>query len=125
MKAQNSQKPFRIIKLTPYLISVWGDNGYLSVRTLVRNLVNKNFSVSFLKNNKEILSDKKMSDEEIIDNMLFIYSLKIEAIKEDFESIKLFLSENLIRFSDEGFQKKYSRAFFKKFGHIDDIWLEV
>lgn len=129
MEAQKKQKrKFKVIRLSPYVISVWGNSGYLSLRVLLRNLCNKNFSVRFLKNNKEILSDSdkvKMSDDEIINNLIFLYSLDFETIKEEYDSIKLFLSENLIRFSDEKFQRKYSREFFKRFSHIDDIWLEV
>lgn len=121
-----AQKKFKVIKLTPYIISIWGDNGYLSIRTLLRNLCNKNFCINFLKKNKEMLRlSETMSDEEIIDNLIFLYSLDFEVIKEEFISIKIFLAENLIRFSDENFRKKYSGIFYKKFKHIDEIWLEV
>jgi hypothetical protein len=66
-----------------------------------------------------------MSDEEIIDNMLFLYSLDIEAVKEEYDSIKIFLAENLIRFSDEKFQRKYSSSFYRRYQNINDIWVEV
>lgn len=122
---KEAKKKFKVIKLTPYVISVWGDNGYLSIRTLIRNLCNKGFCSSFIsKNSLMFNTHPTMSDEEIIDNMLFLYSLDIEVIREEYESIKLFLAENLIRFSDEGFRKKYSTSFYRRYKNID-IWIEV
>jgi hypothetical protein len=119
-------KKYKIIRLTPYVISVWGDNGYLSIRTLIRNLCNKGFCTSFLVKNKEMLgSNPTMLDNEIIDNMLFLYSLDIEAVKKEYESIRLFLAENLIRFSDEQFQKRYSASFYRRYRSLPDIWIEV
>jgi len=123
---ETKKKNFKIVKLTPYVISVWGDKGYLSISTLLRNLCNKGFVKGFLKRNKEIISTHpNMSDEEIIDNLVFLYSLDIETIKEEFDTIKLFLSENLIRFSDQEFQRKYSSSFFRRYKNLPDIWLEV
>lgn len=70
-------------------------------------------------------SNPTMLDNEIIDNMLFLYSLDIEAVKKEYESIRLFLAENLIRFSDEQFQKRYSASFYRRYRSLPDIWIEV